>query len=124
MDARYPKEEKLKGQKLIEQLFAARQSVSKFPLRLAYIEIPQGGHNLFGVSVSKKYFRRAHDRNYFKRVLRETYRHNKSLLQIPGKTYAFMLLYQTNEKLEFAKILELTVALFEKFSNSTRGQSN
>lgn len=124
MNARYPKEEKLKSQKLIDHLFAARQSVSKFPLRLAFVEIPQGECNLFGVSVSKKYFKRAHDRNYFKRVLRETYRHNKSILQIEGKAYAFMLLYQTDEKLEFSKIMELTVALFEKFSNLVQNPSN
>ena len=124
MDARYPKEEKLKSRKQIEQLFAARQSVSKFPLRLAYLEIPGNGSNLFGVSVSKKYFRRAHDRNYFKRVLRECYRHNKSMLQIAGKSYAFMLLYQTDERLEFSKIMELTVALFEKFARSEGNPSN
>ena len=115
MDARYPKTGKLKSRKLIESLFAARQSVAKFPLRLAYMELPEGSTQQMGVSVSKKYFKRAHDRNYYKRVLRECYRTNKSLLET-GKPYAFMLMYQTSERMDFHQIHELTVALFGKFA--------
>lgn len=48
---------------------------------------------LMGVSVSKKYFKKAVDRNYFKRVLRECYRLNQNLLKENlEKPYAFMFL--------------------------------
>lgn len=55
------------------------------------------------------------DRNYFKRVLRETYRHNKHLLNQTEKNYAFMFLYQTRDRLTFEEISTKTVQLFEKF---------
>jgi ribonuclease P protein component len=118
MDSKYPKEEKLKSRKLIDQLFTGGKSVSKYPLRLVYIQtnLDEPGNIKMGVSVSKKNFKKAVDRNYFKRVLRETYRLNKHLLleQI-DMPYAFMLLYQTKDRLDFHEINTKTVLLFEKF---------
>jgi ribonuclease P protein component len=69
-----------------------------------------------GVSVSKKYFKHAVDRNYFKRVLRETYRLNKHLLvENLHKPYAFMFFYQTKDRLTYEEINTKTIQLFEKF---------
>lgn len=125
MDAKYPKHEKLKSRKAIDTLFAKGKSVSKFPLRLVYIAHPEMETGLIqiGVSVSKKHFKRAHDRNYFKRVLRETYRLNKaSLVQNLDKPYAMMLLYQTKDRLSFQDINAKTIALFEKFGEAIRAE--
>ena len=82
MQFTYPKKEKLKSKTTIDLLFSEGNSVSKYPLRLVYVENKEENAELikFGVSVSKKYFKKAVDRNYFKRVLRETYRLNKNLL--------------------------------------------
>jgi len=69
-----------------------------------------------GVSVSKKYFKKAVDRNYFKRVLRETYRLNQHLLKDQlHKPYALMFFYQSKERLSFEEINTKTVQLIEKF---------
>lgn len=114
----YSASEKLKRKTTIDQLFSEGRSVSKYPLRLVYvpIDLPEGEAIKMGVSVSKKYFKKAVDRNYFKRVLRETYRHNKSLLlDASGKKHAFMFFYQTKERLTYAEINAKTIALFEKF---------
>jgi ribonuclease P protein component len=122
MNFTYPKNEKLKSKITIDLLFSKGKSVSKYPLRLVYVEsdygIPEGSdQNLkMGVSVSKKYFKRAVDRNYFKRVLRETYRLNKHLLtENLDKPYAFMFFYQTKERLTYEEINTKTIQLFEKF---------
>jgi ribonuclease P protein component len=69
-----------------------------------------------GVSVSKKYFKKAVDRNYFKRVLRETYRLNKHLLiDNLDQPYSFMLFYQSKDRLSYEEINTKTIQLFEKF---------
>jgi len=118
MSQGYSKDEKLKSRKLIDLLFSEGGSVSKYPLRLAYIksDFGEGGKIKMGVSVSKKYFKNASDRNYFKRVLRETYRLNKQLLlDNLDQPYAFMLLYQTKDRLDYHEINEKTIQLFEKF---------
>jgi len=117
MDNCYPKTEKLKGRSLIEKLFKDGKSVSKFPLRLVYMPVvfEDGAPLKIGVSVSKKHFRKAVDRNYVKRLLRECYRLNKAQLCIPEKTYAMMLLFQSREMLSFEAVQEKFRQLAEKF---------
>lgn len=117
MKFNYPKSEKLKSQNTINVLFSEGKSVSKYPLRLVYIENSNAEEQLqMGVSVSKKYFKKAVDRNYYKRVLRECYRLNKHhLIENINKPYAMMFFYQTKERLSYQEIHEKTIALFEKF---------
>jgi ribonuclease P protein component len=122
MNFTYPKTEKLKSKITIDLLFSKGKSVSKYPLRLVFVESDYGipedsGQKLkMGVSVSKKYFKHAVDRNYFKRVLRETYRLNKHLLvDHLDKPYAMMFFYQTKDRLSYEEINTKTIQLFEKF---------
>lgn len=115
----YPKHEKLKSKTTIDLLFSAGKSVSKYPLRLVYVENSEPNVELIkmGVSVSKKYFKKAVDRNYFKRVLRETYRLNKHILiDHLEKPHAFMFFYQSKERLSYQEIEEKTIQLFQKFN--------
>lgn len=120
MDFRYPKETKLKSRTTISRLFTEGASVSKFPLRLVFVRLEESGVHQVGVSVSKKYFKRAVDRNYFKRVLRETYRTNQNLVAGMEGGFAFMLFYQTADRLAFAEIESKMKSLLEKFAETTR----
>ena len=121
MDYTYPKAEKLKSKKIIDLLFSEGKSVGKYPLRLVYIQkdFEEDIPLKMGVSVSKKYFKNAVNRNYFKRVLRECYRLNKQLLiDNLNQKYCFMFFYQSKDRLEYAEINQKTIQLFEKFVNS------
>ena len=123
MSFTYPKKEKLKSKTTIDLLFSEGNSVSKFPLRLVYVENKEANAALLkmGVSVSKNYFKKAVDRNYFKRALRETYRLNKHiLLDALEKPYAIMFFYQTKERLSFQEIEEKTIQLFQKFNETIK----
>lgn len=114
----YPKSEKLKSRNTIDLMFKSGKSVSKYPLRLVFIKgnVDEGQQLKMGVSVSKKYFKKAVDRNYFKRVLRETYRLNKHLLiENLHEPHAFMLLYQSKDRLTYEEINAKTIQVFEKF---------
>ena len=123
MDFKYPKEEKLKSKKIIDLLFSEGNSISKYPLRLVFVEtnFEEDVPFKMGVSVSKKNFKNAVDRNYYKRVLRECYRLNKQVLATNLQTkYAFMFFYQTKDRLSYQEINQKTIQLFEKFVNSVQ----
>ena len=118
MNFKYPKNEKLKSKITIGLLFTEGKSVSKYPLRLVYKagSFDESEKIKMGVSVSKKNFKRAVDRNYFKRVLRETYRLNKHMLiDNLDRPYAFMFFYQTKDRLSYEEINTRTIQLFAKF---------
>ncbi len=114
----YPKTEKLKSRKAIDILFSQGKSVSKYPLRLVYfLEENTNAKKNVGVSVSKRYFKRAVDRNRIKRLLREAYRLNKTqMLPNTNASITVMLLYQNKEMPTFELINEKVVGLFEKLN--------
>jgi len=123
----YPKDEKLKSKKIIDLLFTDGKSVSKYPLRLVYIahDFEENIPLKIGVSVSKKHFKHAVDRNYFKRILRECYRLNKqSLIENMDAKYCCMLFYQTRDRLSYEEINEKTKQLFEKFTKILKDGRN
>ncbi len=119
----YSKQDKLKSTTIIDELFTTGKSVSKYPLRMVFVQT-ENRDNLplkVGVSVSKRYFKKAVDRNYFKRVLREVYRLNKhQLLDNITKPYAIMLFYQTKDRLTYNDINDKMVKLFDKFIQETK----
>lgn len=128
MSFSYPKKHKLKSKKSIDLLFSKGKSVSKYPLRLVYAVADEkqmdGELMKMGVSVSKKYFKLAVDRNYFKRILRETYRLNQHLLREHlEQPYNFMFFYQTKDRLTYAEIEQKTVQLFEKWVLEIKNQA-
>ena len=83
---RFPKAERLKSRRQIDQLFAGGKAFSAFPLRTIYKFQPaEKGFLQVGVTASKKYFKKAVDRNRIKRLLREAYRLQKEELFVQAK---------------------------------------
>ena len=81
----FNKRERIVSKKLIEQLFSKGSSfsISAFPLRIVVMETARVTDDVpvqVLVSVSKRHFKHAVDRNRVKRQIREAYRHHKQIL--------------------------------------------
>lgn len=114
----YSKIEKLKSKALIDKLFEEGKSVKAFPLRLVYLgtEFDEPVKVKCGVSVSKRNFKTAVDRNRVKRLIREAYRLNKnSYFNNITTQYALMILYIGNDKPTFEQTDKAMKKLLEKF---------
>ena len=100
-DFTYSKEEKLKKKAEIDLLFAKGKWRTYGNLRIIILKNHPDLQNegvKIGVSVSKRYFKKAVYRNRVKRLLRECYRLNKELFKtgFGDKTIA-MLFWVSNE---------------------------
>ncbi len=118
MQSTFKKQEKLKSKKLIEKLFLEGRSVSSYPLKLLYLKINHTADCLLqtGVSVSKRKFKNAVDRNRIKRLLRETYRkHKYIILENCSDKYIFMFLYVDENEKNYVFIEEKMINLLQKF---------
>lgn len=82
----FRKQERIVSTKLIETLFekGSSHSVAAFPLRAVYLETGQQAgcaRVQVLISIPKKRFKHAVDRNRVKRQIREAYRQHKQLLE-------------------------------------------
>lgn len=116
----FSKRERIVSQKLIEQLFSkgSSQSMSAFPLRIVYMQKERDGEPLqVLVSVSKRHFKHAVDRNRVKRQIREAYRLHKHLLaqRIPeGISIALAFIWLSDEHCDSRRIEKSVSRLMEK----------
>lgn len=115
------KNEKLKSKKSIDLLFEVGKHISIFPLRQVYIlqDLPKGQReSLFAVSVPKKSFKRAVDRNRIKRLIREAYRLNclplKEKLLADNKQLMVMYIYFGKEMPIYEDIEKTMIKIIER----------
>jgi len=94
------KEERLKSNLSIQELLKRGKAVSSFPLKI-YWDYSPDSHQKYpvkaAITVPKRKFKRAVDRNLMKRRIREAYRLNKNLL--------YETLDQRNQKIQLIILL-------------------
>ena len=110
------KEERICSRALIEKLFKGEnaRSLMSFPLRAVYLAEPRTEGDEMPpvrilVSVPKRYFKHAVDRNRVKRQVREAYRKNKAILtdtltENGGKTVSVAFVWTDSNHRESAEV--------------------
>ena len=129
MDSAFHKEERLKSNLAIRDLFQNGKSVSVYPLKV-YWEI--SGDELqkypvrVAISVPKRKFHRAVDRNHMKRRIREAYRKTKKdlygFLNNSDLKIVMVILYLSDEFFTYGQIEScidnILAKLSEKLANN------
>lgn len=110
------KSERICEYHLIEQIFSRKEggSLSYFPLRLIYY--PSADGNKILISVPKRHFKRAVDRNRIKRQVREAYRKNKSL--IANCSFAIAFIWTAGKMLDTMEVEAKVVNLLTSLNKS------
>ncbi|MGX1023213.1 ribonuclease P protein component [Psychroflexus sp. MBR-150] len=116
MNYKFPKSEKLRLKRHIEPLFKSGKTKKASPLSVKYLKFEDYGTNLCGVSVPKRKFKKAVDRNRLKRQMREAYRLNKHLIQSETHHFHMMFVYSTSEKLSYQEIEKALKKLLKEIS--------
>lgn len=118
----FPKEERLHSKKLIAELFSKGSSFNLYPLRFVLLkqDTPTATPPQVLVSVSKRHFKKAVDRNRIKRQLREIYRQHKQLLHTEAgyPLQVLGILFIGKEKSGFDLIQKKLISGLERSLNS------
>lgn len=121
------KEERLKSRKLIERLYEEKNSVKVFPLRMIFLQTKHTSDfpAQVGVSVSKRNFKSAVDRNRIKRLMRESYRLQKEIVYDNlDKPYVFMISYLGKQECTYNEIFLKMEKLLKRFIEETKNITN
>lgn len=118
------KEERICSKKLINELFTGNgRSMTAFPLRVVFMKrtiVDDQPRAAMLVSVPKRYFKHAVDRNRVKRQVREAFRRNKSIitqnLTDDHEAVAMAFVWLTDEKFSSSEVENRMVRLLTRIS--------
>lgn len=115
----FSKNEKLTGKTTIEELFKTGSSFYLNSFRVRYKQASDEKVHRVLISVPKKAFKRAVDRNLLKRRIREAYRLNKKIIAISGSNppYYIAFIYLSKEILTFHDIQDQLIGCLERLDS-------
>lgn len=112
---KFPGKEKLRSKKYITQLFKDGNHFFIFPFKVFFLHIPDYPNNQVLLSVSKKKFGKATDRNHIKRQMREAYRLNRYILQ-NNVPLIMAFIYIHSEKVSFNFMEKRIIFCFQRLN--------
>lgn len=122
----YKKEERIRSKKDFEILFKKGKSITHFPIKLQFTSVENHSSQkafLFAAAVPKRNFKRAVDRNYIKRQIREGIRKNKvlfseKLLKSPGRTNLLLINFVSSERATSESVEKAISTVFLRYLNT------
>lgn len=123
MSATFKKIERLHHKKDIEAIFKSKNSFLEYPFKVVYLEKEadekQSGIKVL-ISIPKKKFKKAVDRNLLKRRCKEAYRLNKAftvnLLKKKNKELHIAFIYIATNEVDFNTISSKIILILERFN--------
>ncbi|MCX6352839.1 MAG: ribonuclease P protein component [Bacteroidetes bacterium] len=124
----FKKQERLCSRKIIDSLFTGGgvSSAFCFPLKAVWrvCALPENVPAQILFVVSKKNFKKAHDRNRIRRRLKEIYRLNKSNFFLPlaekKLQLAVVVMYTSKEELDYSQLQQPLINLLNKILESAQ----
>ena len=133
VNCKFPKAERIVSRKQIEMLFGGgtSQSLSAFPLRVVFMTqaLPAGEPPVqILISVPKKHFKHAVDRNRVKRQVREAYRRNKQLLSnaqnlTPDTQLSLAFIWLSDQHYPTPVVAQRVVSLLQRMAEKVKVKS-
>jgi len=120
MNQSFGKEYKLCRRKLIDGVFKTGKVIKQYPFVVHFLEVDEKLEAPFQVTISapKRNFRKAHDRNRIKRLMRETIRFNKMILEDKisksQKNIIIFMVYTSKEEIPFTTLMKKNELLFQQ----------
>lgn len=118
MKQTFCKEERLSEEKLIDQLFKEGKSFFQFPFKVVFLPMEDAVpyHAKILISVPKRNFKKAVDRNHIKRLIREAYRKNKFILDKGNKDQLYLIgfIYTTARQLTYQEIEKKIILVLQQ----------
>jgi ribonuclease P protein component len=116
MNYQLPKNERLHAEKSIKELFHEGSSFFLFPFKVQFFvkkDVPLGTQKVL-FSVSKRKFKKAVDRNFVKRRIKEAYRLNKHLITLQNIELNIGFIYVAGNLMEFSEIQPKIILCLKK----------
>ena len=119
---RFSKKERLSGKKKIEGLFKTGSFFYLDNFQVRHMATEDSGPHQVLISVPKKIFKRAVDRNLLKRRIREAYRLNKHILgdSDESQTLYIGFIYLSKQILPFQDIQTQLIRCLERLGTSDK----
>ena len=122
MDYSFSKSYILCKQIEIDELFSRGKRIRNQSFTLLYQKVPVNVSPFqVLISVPKRKIKKAVDRNYLKRCIKEVVRKNKALLicqeNVAEKSVHFAIIYNSDSKLDYSNIEKQLMDLFKKIPN-------
>lgn|SRR5690554_6914026 len=120
MNQKFGKEYKLCNKRIIDEIFNSNQHLKSFPFVLKYIQTTLKSNTNFQVviSVPKRKFKKAVDRNRIRRIIREAVRKNKYIIESvelsQNQKFALFLIYTSDKEESYQTIFDKIELLFKR----------
>lgn len=114
----FNKAERLSSKIAIDALFATGESFYSKPFKIYWLPVNESEHPVkLVISVPKRIFKRAVDRNKLKRLIREAYRKNKTVLydELGAKHIHMMFIYTSHKIIDYSEVEEKLKAGLQLF---------